>query len=317
VSRFDDYEADMPASTLSDDDIERLLSGAIPENDEAAQLVAFVDLIRAESADAPSEAVVARVATAAARIARSTSSQSALTNARPQRRRLGLRVRPQLVGAAAAVFLLSGVTGVALAANGAAPGDALYGIDRALEKVGIGAGHAQERLDEANALLFDGRASEALNQAAQVFDEAEEPAERFDDIGEARAALAEAAGRLLETEKGDASEILVRDNVSTLLDYLRENLGERVGDDGSDFGHGVAEIARGITPEEGEADPTPSPADNNSRKDDEVGGHPGGGSGNGGEHPGGGSGNGGEHGEGNGPPSSTPSGTAPGQRENP
>jgi hypothetical protein len=47
------------------------------------------------------------------------------------------------------------MSGVAVAANRAAPGDALYGIDRALEKIGIGAGGAQERLAGAKASMSD------------------------------------------------------------------------------------------------------------------------------------------------------------------
>ena len=89
MSRYDDYEDDMPTSTLSDHDIERLLSGVIPDSNEAAQLVVFVDLIRAEGAGSPSEAMVAQVAREAAMLARATSSASVLTRAQPPRRWAG------------------------------------------------------------------------------------------------------------------------------------------------------------------------------------------------------------------------------------
>jgi hypothetical protein len=301
MSRYDDYEDDMPTSTLSDHDIERLISGAIPDSNEAAQLVVFVDLIRAEGAGSPSEAMAAQVAREAAMLARATSSASVLTRAQPPRRWAGGRLRPQLIMAATAVLLFSGVSGVAIAANGAAPGDPLYGIDRALEKIGIGAGHAQERLAEANSLLSDGDAREALRHAVEVFDQTDDVSEA-PDIRDARAAIENAAGSL--DDDGATSNDVVRDNVSTLLEYLRENLGEQVGADGNDFGQGVADLAREIAPGQGQP-PIPDPAHDNEPQDDEVGGPQSGGSGNGGGNSGG---NGGNGAPGN-------SGTAPGRNQ--
>jgi hypothetical protein len=302
MSGYDDYEDDMPTSTLSDHDIERLLAGVIPDNKEAAPLVVLVDLIRAEGAGSPSEVMVAEVAREAAMLARATSSASVLTRAQPPRRWAGWRLRPQLVMAATAVLLFSGVSGVAIAANGAAPGDPLYGIDRALEKIGIGAGHAQERLAEANSLLSDGDAREALRHAAQVFDETDDVSEAL-EIQDARAALENAAGSL-DDDDGATSNDLVRDNVSTLLEYLRENLGKQVGADGKDFGQGVADLAHEIAPGQGQR-PTPGPPNDNEPQDDEVGGPQSGGSGNGGGNSGG---NGGNGAPGN-------SGTAPGRNQ--
>jgi hypothetical protein len=321
VSRFDDHEGEM-LSTLSDDDIERVLSGARPESDEAARLAAFMDLIRADGVSAPSETAVARVATQAARLARSTSGPSVVSDARLRGRWVGSRFRPQIAAAATAVLLLGGTTGVAVAANSAVPGDPLYGIDRALEQIGIGAGHGQERLAEATVLLSDGQVRQALKQAAQALDEATGAGDGFDDLEAARAALVEAAERLPETSLGDANELLIRDNVSTLLDYLRENLGKRVGADGNEFGQGVADLARGISSEGDRPDPMPKPAEDNRESNDEVDGPPddapGNGNGNGGENGSGnggenGNGNGGENGNGNGPPDGSPSETAPGR----
>lgn len=58
MSRFDDYEAEMQLTTLSDSDIGLLLSGVVPDSEAAAQLVVFIDLIRAESAGEPSATMV-------------------------------------------------------------------------------------------------------------------------------------------------------------------------------------------------------------------------------------------------------------------
>ena len=317
MSRFDDHEGEM-LSTLSDDDIERVLSGTRPESDEAAQLAAFIDLIRADGVPAPSETAVAQLASQAARLARSTSGPSVVSDVRLRGRWVGSRFRPQLAAAATAVLLLGGTTGVAVAANSAAPGDPLYGIDRALEQIGIGAGHGQERLAEATVLLSDGQVRQALKQAAQALDQVAGEAESFDDLDAVRAAIAESAESLPEAGRGDGSQALVLDNVTTLLDYMRENLGKGVGVDGDDFGQGVADLARGITSEEDGPDPTPKPAEDKRESNDEVDDPPddapGNGNGNGGEN---GNGNGAENGNGNGPPDGSPSETAPGQSGRP
>jgi hypothetical protein len=54
---------------------------------------------------------------------------------------------------AALVVLVMLPAGMAYAANGAKPGDLLYGLDRALEAIGIGDGGAEERLAESLALV--------------------------------------------------------------------------------------------------------------------------------------------------------------------
>jgi uncharacterized membrane protein YgcG len=255
----------------------------------------FIDLIRAESAGEPSATMVATVARKAAMIARSAPPAGATSDAHSPRRLAGWKLRRQFAVAATAVLLFSATSGVAVAANRAAPGDALYGIDRALEKIGIGAGGAQERLVEAKALLSDGAVQEALRHAADVYEDAEELSEVHDEVGDARAAL-ENAGRSLD-DNGATSNVVARENVSTLIEYLRENLGQQEGADERDFGQGVADLARDIAGGEGDA-PTPEPSDANGRRDEHGGGPQGGGSGNGG-------------GGGNGAPGG--SGAAPGQ----
>ena len=296
---FDDYLAEMPVSTLSDGDIELLLSGAIPDSDEAGQLVVFVDLIRAEGAiGSPPGTTVARVAREAALAAGSAALPDAETGDRRVRPRAGWRLRPQLAVAAAAVLLVS-VSGVAVAANGAAPGDALYGIDRALEKIGIGDGQAEERLDEANALLSEGEVEVALRHATNALQDVAEAPTRSNDAENARVALEDAAGNL--ANDGDSNMVKVKANVSNLIDYLRANIGERVGDDGKDFGQGVADLARAISPGPGTSPPGNPPNENEKKQEQQGSVSQGGGSGNGG-------GTGGNEAPGN-------SGEAPGQQK--
>ena len=169
MSRHDDYEAEMALATLSDLEMERLLSGMTPENDEAAQLVALLDLIRAEGDRSPSEGAVVRVASQAASLTRAAPTVGVPT--RPSGRIAVWRLRPQIAVVAGAIVVFGAFSGVAVAADGAVPGDVLYGIDRALEKIGIGAGAAEERLEEARRLLSEGESSEALRHATEVLTE--------------------------------------------------------------------------------------------------------------------------------------------------
>ena len=299
MSSFPDYEGEMDNSTLSDREAELLLSGTGPLTEGAAQLVVFVDLIRAEGARVPSEETVARVASEAAEIARSTVPEKQAA-ARPRRQLAGWRWRPQFGVAAATVLLLISVTGVAAAADGAAPGDALYGIDRALEKIGIGAGHADERLEEARTLLSNGKATETVRHATEVLD-AKGQSEGA-DLEDARTALEDAASNL---EDDDApGNVAVQEDVSELLRYLQENLGNDLGADGREFGQGVADRARDIAPGQ-PADSNPSQGNSNGN------GGSNGGNGNGNGNGGANSGSGGRDG-GNAAPGG--SGSAPGQQ---
>ena len=111
-------------------------------------------------ANIPTEAEVQRFAVEAAKLvpaapvgqnARALAGAAAAAHRRP---RLSLR----LAGAMAAVVVaLSAFSGVAYAANGAVPGDTLYGRDRALEDVNIGDGGLEERLTEAGQMVERGR----------------------------------------------------------------------------------------------------------------------------------------------------------------
>jgi hypothetical protein len=235
----------MGGSNLSDGEIERLLSQGDPLGDEAGSLVLLVELIRADGARAPSEAMVARVAGEAAAIARSTAAVRSHTS--PHQRRFAWRLQPNLAITLVMMLLLIGVSGVAVAADGAAPGDALYGVDLALEKLGIGAGEAEERLEEARALLSQGQPKDALQHATEVLDEEEMGGA---DIQNARKAVEDAALNLEDSD--ETGNVVVRDEVSEFLRYVKENLGKDVGADGREFGQGVANLARDLAPAQSE-----------------------------------------------------------------
>ncbi len=135
------------------------------------------------------------------------------------------------VFAASVAFATLGA-GVAIAANGAAPGDPLYGIDRALERVGIAGGGASERADEARSL-----AGVDLPAAVATAGEAAEAAGNSN----AADALAAAALRILDHGDGQVDEI--RDAVEKLLDLISLNPDALQGEE---FGQAVAAAAQDI-----------------------------------------------------------------------
>lgn len=247
MSRSDDYRDEMLKTTVSDQDIERLLTGAAPAEDGLIELVPFVEMLRDHASAVPSDSEVDRLAAEAGAIVRAAQGPGLVSSDQPPRRITGLRFRPQLAAALIAFLVLSGLTGVAVAADDAAPGDALYGLDRALEKIGIGAGQAEERLNESSELAARGRTKEALDHAAKAFDDAQESGEDVSDLEETKAALEASAEKLLSVEASGESAQLVQENVAALLEYIKENIGKGVGVDGEDFGQGVADLARRIS----------------------------------------------------------------------
>ncbi|MEX0826756.1 MAG: hypothetical protein WD184_08425 [Acidimicrobiia bacterium] len=171
------------------------------------------------------------------------------------RPRLAGRLRTRLATVAASITLaFGGLGGVAFAANGSAPGDFLYGVDRALERVGLGSGGSAERLGEVTALIERGDTVRGLQHATEsLLGEA-------DDAGSeaARLALLAAADRIAAV--GDTGPPV---GVADLLTYLSDNI------DAVD-GLRVAELAGAI----GEADGDSGPPDENPGPPDSTPGGP-------------------------------------------
>jgi hypothetical protein len=197
---------------------------------------------------------------------------------------------------------------MALAANGAAPGNALYGLDRALERVGIGAGSIDERLDEAIVMAAQGRSGEAVEHVIEALGH-----HAGDSSAVALGALTVASEDLVHIEDTAHAASTANIRVSALLTYIAENIGVGEGTDGREFGQGVAQLARDIG---GGDDPTgtqnpavaPAPGQGQSN-------NPAAGAGDEGSDDGTGPRNGNSNGndQDNGPPVESPSVTAPGQ----
>ena len=161
--------------------------------------------------------------------------------------------RVQRVAFASAVFLvLVGMSpGVAYAADGAKPGDLLYGLDMAFEAVGFDNGGAAERLSEVEALIAAGAVADGLLHATQLFD-------GHPGSEEAIAALTAAAARLEDAGDSGGSQAA---QVAGLIGYLHTALASVAGIDGQT----VAWMARDLGVSQ--ADPVGPPTDPGSQAD--------------------------------------------------
>ena len=261
MRRRSDYRLEMLSATVSEQEIERLLTGSPAGTGALSDLAPFVEEMRASGASyVPSDHLVERVAAEAATLA-SAGRATGVTGTRPSppSRRRWPALSPRAAMAARSVVMVVGIAGVAAAADSATPGEPLYGLDRALERIGIGAGGAAERLDEADQLLTDGKTLQALEHAAEA----------VDGDAAATSALDIAIDGLETVTNQDAAT--VREKVGDLLDFMSENIGKDMGVDGRDFGQGMAEIARGIASfgESGAPTPAGDPAPGNERPPDD------------------------------------------------
>ena len=293
MSERDVYDGEMLKKRLSDQDIERILSGRDPEDANLARLGPALAALHHQDIAAPSNDTVARFAAEAAAIARESKPEHRDDPAVPEparARRFAFALRDKLAVVAVAIFVMAGMTGVAAASDDAAPGDFLYGLDRALEAVGVNDGGASERITEAQSLASDGRVTEAISHVAEAV-ETPEDGESVDDFSpestNAAIALRDAAESVRD-DNDDPESQEVRDAVSAMLTEMADMLGDP-DFDGAEFGRRVSEMARSIAnpvdgPQEGDQDETEQPADN--RPDDA----------------------GPPEGEGNGPPDDTPGG---------
>ena len=233
MSDFDVYEGEMFNRGFTERDIDVLLSGGAPNDPGLAVLTPVVDHLMTHI---PLEFDSTRMTTFTAEAVKTVPKSIlvvATSVARPTGFTRRLALAPRLVVALTAIALVVGMSGIAVASDGAAPGDALYGLDRALERVGIGVGGADERLAEATVLVGQGRAADALDHAIEAIDEADK---------EASDALQRAAERVsgMSSENGNAAD--VEANVAAMLEWMTSTEAT-----GSDFGQGVAERARQIS----------------------------------------------------------------------
>jgi len=228
-----DYSDEMFTKRLSDEDVEAVLSGQAPDDPELAEIARALSALDPERfADTTGEKAAAFARRAAA-VARTGELTKLAATARFRR---GLSLTPRLAPAAVAAILLFAMTGVAVASDSSVPGDALYGIDRALERIGIGDGGTSERLEEASILTENGDSAEALELLADSLGT---------ESSEAANALLRASERIRENQGADSE-------VADMLEWMA-NAPLR----GNEFGQELADIAKGL----GEDKPSTDPED--------------------------------------------------------
>ncbi|MGI9648222.1 MAG: hypothetical protein ACR2OI_06855, partial [Acidimicrobiia bacterium] len=141
-------------------------------------------------------------------------------------------------------------TGTAFAADGAVPGDLLYGLDRALESVGINDGGALERIEEARTLVINGHHEQAVAAVEKAVANIAADA----DAG-AAGALEQAAGQIASVTESEGSGYqdtqVFRDQVSGLLATIEEEVesdmvdGSRIAETARQFSETAREFAAG------------------------------------------------------------------------
>jgi hypothetical protein len=231
MSGLGDYWSEMRTRSLLDREIERLLAGGPVEDRSLALLSPVVEGLRSWAGNRPQETEVRYFASRAAAVVPERSQHRA-DAAASHHRRAGVGLTPRLAAVILAVLMVPAMAGAALAADSAMPGDALYGLDRAFEVVGIGAGSTGERLAEAAQLAEGGRSREAIEHALLALE-----TDGDTTNGVALEGLERLAGQVAGLERAE---------VVALLAYISENAGKGVGADGAEFGQGVADLARDI-----------------------------------------------------------------------
>ncbi len=217
---------------ISREEAEMVLTDAFASS-TAGGLVGVLDGIRREADSDQSAFIGAFARIAAAEAATSDVAPVIVLGGKRRASTLALvPIRRAAATAASAMLIVASLAGVAVAADHSGPGDILYGLDRALEAIGVGSGGGSERLEEAEGLIDNGNYRDGLSHATETL----ESVPRNDT---ARDAIEDAATRLGQTPDSASRETL--DNVASLLQYLAEN--PHGGDPG-----GVASLARDIVP---------------------------------------------------------------------
>ncbi|MDK1096044.1 MAG: hypothetical protein QGM47_02070 [Actinomycetota bacterium] len=218
MTNSDDYLTEMMFHRNTDTDIERLFDGSLDPDSDLASVADLLGSLRATSNTPLDDTTVATFAQAASSAAAGQrvldGSTAAPSHAATSQRRPGLvslRHRVASLAVAAGVFVM-GLSGVAVAADNAKPGDALYGIDRAFEAVGIGNGQAAERVMEVQALFDADDFPRGLQHAADLVDVS------GPDHSAASIALMDAANRVVS--QGSEASAATREMVAPLLTYL-------------------------------------------------------------------------------------------------
>jgi hypothetical protein len=221
-------------------DIDRLIQGASPDNSDLEPLLPVLDEVRGYSTIDLSDPIVIQCAATASEIVRTQVARSGVdphskeTDPVPRIRRAVSTIRTRATATLAGFVMLSGLTGVAWASDGAVPGDWNYTIDRALESIGIGAGGVEERQSELEVLQSE---EAPVVVVATTVSSANPAANDGPDTESTRTTGLEKAAESVITNGASTSDD-IRNGVSTLLLHLLRS-GDVVGTD-------IAQMAKGL-----------------------------------------------------------------------
>ncbi len=158
--------------------------------------------------------------------------------------------RPRKLVVALVTTGLLGVSNVALAAtaDSAVPGDRLYTVDRAYERivdlVGLGGPRVAERLQETSVLVERGELAMALDLVQETLTrilESSDPHAALDEFEEEVGSQPEAVAALVATAKATATQENPGQDVSEQARKLRELLSQRPDHAGPPDGRGPRE----------------------------------------------------------------------------
>lgn len=247
MSDFDVYSRDMSHRGLTHQDVERLLVGGVPAGDDLAGFAAVLESLHSTGPTTPDDEVVTAFSLRAAEFVRASRHDSPVASAPTVPRHRG-RLSRQLAGGLGAALLLTGMTGVAVA-DDAVPGDPLYGLDRALESVGIGASGLPERIAEAQLLSQRGEITAAITHAAEAVEvtaqhDGDDQQSPFSESAKAVEALRGAAERV-QSDQVDLKDPAVQAAVAAILGEIA-TMFDAEGLQPSELGRRISELARGI-----------------------------------------------------------------------
>ena len=206
-------------SELIDRDLDLLIDGIQSFNDDLAPLESFVNSLGSLDDTAPSAEFLEHHAAEAAAAAQTRKPAIAGTGLTP-RRRLALGLSRRVTASAASLMMILGLTGVAWASDSAVPGDWNYVIDLTLESIGIGAGGAEERIQEFAAIAESGHpgGAEPASQTGQ--DPTTAPNNPVVVPNDQVVGTENAAATIAEITRGSQRANDVREAVSALVAYL-------------------------------------------------------------------------------------------------
>lgn len=242
-----DYRDDMTRKHVTDE-LEDLFDAIGPDEGSPSLLAEFLQQLESLGTSHPEDVVRSRhLAMLMDEAALMVEDPVVKVSAGPlvRRRRFAFRslVTGFLLNALIGTVAFAAVgAGAAVASDGATPGDLFYGLDRALERVGINSGGAEERIEEAMALVGRGQHRRAMETVQEAIEDlAGDPTNAT-----AIEALRKASEQVATVRNSDASGYqetqAFRDQVAGLLGVIATEM-----EDGKVDGVKISETARGFS----------------------------------------------------------------------